>query len=133
MLLYFYARPLSMRTAQLQCKLRNYRNFDFLSFSRVILWRYNSSFWFDIVRIWEFSPLWTDFDKCHNLSKRTVKLILKRFGAFKRLVEPKNVVFNSFECKLGLFWHSWAFIPRYTRVLKWSTRAKKGPIYARTH
>jgi hypothetical protein len=29
----------------------------------------------------------------------------KRFGAFKRLVEPKNVVFNSFVCKLGLFWH----------------------------
>jgi hypothetical protein len=27
----------------------------------------------------------------------------KRFGAFKGLVEPKNVVFNSFECKLGLF------------------------------
>jgi hypothetical protein len=27
----------------------------------------------------------------------------KRFGAFKRLVEPKNVVFNSFVCKLGLF------------------------------
>jgi hypothetical protein len=27
----------------------------------------------------------------------------KRFGAFKRLVEQKNVVFNSFECKLGFF------------------------------
>jgi hypothetical protein len=35
----------------------------------------------------------------------------KRFGAFKRLVEQKNVVFNSFVCKLGLFWHSWAFKP----------------------
>jgi hypothetical protein len=33
----------------------------------------------------------------------------KRFGAFKGLVEQKNVVFNSFVCKLGLFWHSWAF------------------------
>jgi hypothetical protein len=33
----------------------------------------------------------------------------KRFGAFKGLVEQKNVVFNSFACKLGLFWHSWAF------------------------
>jgi hypothetical protein len=32
----------------------------------------------------------------------------KRFGAFKGLVEQKNV-FNSFVCKLGLFWHSWAF------------------------
>jgi hypothetical protein len=42
---------------------------------------------------------------------------LKRFGAFKGLVEQKNVVFNSFVCKLGLFWHSWA---------------KKGPIYTQT-
>jgi hypothetical protein len=30
----------------------------------------------------------------------------KRFGAFKGLVEQKNVVFNSFVCKLGLFWHA---------------------------
>jgi hypothetical protein len=36
----------------------------------------------------------------------------KRFGAFKGLVEQKNVVFNSFVCKLGLFWHSWAFKKR---------------------
>jgi hypothetical protein len=41
----------------------------------------------------------------------------KRFGAFKGLVEQKNVVFNSFVCKLGLFW---------------PTRAKKGPIYTQT-
>jgi hypothetical protein len=27
----------------------------------------------------------------------------KRFGAFKRLVEQKNVVFNSFVCQLGFF------------------------------
>jgi hypothetical protein len=33
----------------------------------------------------------------------------KRFGAFKALVEQKNVVFNWFMCKLELFWHSWAF------------------------
>jgi hypothetical protein len=33
----------------------------------------------------------------------------KGFGAFKGLVEQKNVVFNSFVCKLDLFWHSWAF------------------------
>jgi hypothetical protein len=37
----------------------------------------------------------------------------KRFGAFKGLFEPKNVVFKSFVCKLGLFWH-------------------KGPIYTQT-
>jgi hypothetical protein len=53
----------------------------------------------------------------------------KRFGAFKGLVEQKNVVFNSFVCKLGLFWHSWAF---KTLVLKWPTHAKKGPIYTET-
>jgi hypothetical protein len=44
----------------------------------------------------------------------------KRFGAFKGLVEQKNVVFNSFVCKLGLFWHLWP------------TRPKKGPIYTQT-
>jgi hypothetical protein len=33
----------------------------------------------------------------------------KRSGAIKGLVEQKNVVFNSFLCKLGLVWHSWAF------------------------
>jgi hypothetical protein len=54
----------------------------------------------------------------------------KRFGAFKGLVEQKNVVFNSFVCKLGLFWHSWA--SRFTHVLKWPTRAKKRPIYTQT-
>jgi hypothetical protein len=54
----------------------------------------------------------------------------KRFGALKGLIERKNVVFKSFVCKLGLFWQSWAF---KTLVLKWPTRAKKGPIYARTH
>jgi hypothetical protein len=53
----------------------------------------------------------------------------KRFGAFKGLVEPKNVVLNSFVCKLDLFWHVWAILKR---VLKWPTRAKKGPIYTQT-
>jgi hypothetical protein len=33
----------------------------------------------------------------------------KLFGAFKVLVEQKNVVFNSFVCKLGFLWHWWAF------------------------
>jgi hypothetical protein len=40
----------------------------------------------------------------------------KRFGAFKGLVEQKNVICNA----------------RFTRVLKWLTRAKKGPIYTET-
>jgi hypothetical protein len=33
----------------------------------------------------------------------------KRFGAFKGLVQQKNVVFNAFVCKMGSLWHSWAF------------------------
>jgi hypothetical protein len=61
----------------------------------------------------------------------------KGFGAFKGLVEQKNVVFNSFVCKLGLFWHvqqNWRLseTARFTRVLKLPTRAKKGPIYTET-
>jgi hypothetical protein len=40
----------------------------------------------------------------------------KRFGAFKGLVEQKNVVFNSFVCKLGLFWHAWAILKRVKRA-----------------
>jgi hypothetical protein len=50
----------------------------------------------------------------------------KRFGgAFKGLVEEKNVVFTSFVCKLGFFWHEWASLTRFTRVLNWPTHAKK--------
>jgi hypothetical protein len=33
----------------------------------------------------------------------------KRFGAFKVHVEQKNVIFNSFVCKLGSFWQACAF------------------------
>jgi hypothetical protein len=47
----------------------------------------------------------------------------KRFGAFKGLVEQKkNVVFNSFVCKLGLFWHEWASLKR-----EWN-ECFKGPL-----
>jgi hypothetical protein len=34
----------------------------------------------------------------------------KRFGAFKKLVEQKKVVFNSFLCKLGFFGISLALV-----------------------
>jgi hypothetical protein len=44
----------------------------------------------------------------------------KRFGAFKGLVEQKNVVFNSFVCKLGSF------------GTRGPTHAKKSPIYTQT-
>jgi hypothetical protein len=40
-------------------------------------------FLFDAVRIWEFSPVWMDFDEFDNLSKRNVKLILKIFTHLK--------------------------------------------------
>jgi hypothetical protein len=36
----------------------------------------------------------------------------KRFGAVKGLVEQKNVVVNSFVCKLCLFWHESAILKR---------------------
>jgi hypothetical protein len=32
--------------------------------------------------------------------------------AFEGLVEQKNVVFNWFVCKLGLFFHKWAIFKR---------------------
>jgi hypothetical protein len=47
----------------------------------------------------------------------------KRFGAFKGLVEQKNVVFNSFLCKLGLFLHS---------RFKIAHACQKGAIYTQT-
>jgi hypothetical protein len=71
---------------------------------------YNSEIFFfflvHTVRIWEFSPVWTDFDKCHNLSKRDVKLILKTLSDLEPLrgsSNKKKVVFKSFLCKLGFF------------------------------
>jgi hypothetical protein len=50
----------------------------------------NDFFLFDTVRIWEFSPIWTDFDKCHNLSKRNVKLILKVLSDLEPLRGSSN-------------------------------------------
>jgi hypothetical protein len=40
----------------------------------------------------------------------------KRFGAFKGLVEQKNVVFNSFVCQLGFF-GTRAKIPQFRQEL----------------
>jgi hypothetical protein len=52
--------------------------------------------------------IFSDFDKCDNLSKRNVKLILKILSDLEPLrgssnKKKKNVVFNSFLCKLGFF------------------------------
>jgi hypothetical protein len=49
-------------------------------------------FLFDTVRIWEFSPMWTDFDKCDNLSKRNVKLILKILSDLEPLRGSSNKI-----------------------------------------
>jgi hypothetical protein len=38
-------------------------------------------------------------------------------------------LFNEFVCKLGFFWHEWAF---KTLVSLTPTHAKKSPIYTRT-
>jgi hypothetical protein len=51
----------------------------------------------------------------------------KRFGAFKGLVEQKNVVFNSFMCKLGLFWHSLAFKTLVSLAFKMAHACQKRP------
>jgi hypothetical protein len=70
----------------------------------------------------EFECVNTDFDKCHNLSKQNVKLILKilsDLGPFKGLVEQKNVAFNLFVCKFG------SVGARFTRVLNWPIHPKK--------
>jgi hypothetical protein len=49
----------------------------------------------------------------------------KRFGAFKGLVEQKNVVcIQLVLVSIGLFWHSWAF--------KLTHLCQKNPIYTRT-
>jgi hypothetical protein len=47
----------------------------------------------------------------------------KRFGAFKGLVEQKNVVFNSFVCKLGFL----------ARVGHFKTRVKRAKKTQFTH
>jgi hypothetical protein len=60
---------------------------------------------FDTVRIWEFSPMRTDFDKCHNLSKRNVKLILKVLSDLEPLrgSSNKKTLYSTRSCV------NWAF------------------------
>jgi hypothetical protein len=65
-----------------------------------------------------------------QLVKTKRQAIFKDFkwfgGAFKGLFEQKNVVFNSFVCKLGFFWHSGAFL---ASVRQFKTLV---PIYTQT-
>jgi hypothetical protein len=70
--------------------------------------------------------MWTDFDKGHNLSKRNVKLILKVLSD----LEPLRGSSNKKTLYSTRSYVNWALFG--TRVLKWPTRAKKGPIYTQT-
>jgi hypothetical protein len=57
----------------------------------------------------------------------------KRFGAFKGLVEQKNVVFNSFVCKLGFFGTRGPLKRSFHSRFKLAHSCQKTPIYTRTH
>jgi hypothetical protein len=84
-------------------------------------------FLFDTVRIWEISPVWADFDKCHNLSKRNVKLIVKILGDVEPLrgSSNKKTLYSTRSCvNWAFFWNSWAF--------KLAHSCQKSPIYTRT-
>jgi hypothetical protein len=57
----------------------------------------------------------------------------KRFGAFKGLVEQKNVVFKSFVCKLGSFWHERATLKHsFNLSFKLAYSCQKNTIYTQT-
>jgi hypothetical protein len=57
----------------------------------------------------------------------------KRFGAFKGLVEQKkNVVFNSFVCKLGFFGTRGPLKRSFHSRFKLTHSYQKSPIYTRT-
>jgi hypothetical protein len=57
----------------------------------------------------------------------------KRFGAFKRLVEQKNVVFNSFLGKLAFFGTRGPLKRSFHSCFKLAHSCqKKSPIYTRT-
>jgi hypothetical protein len=56
----------------------------------------------------------------------------KRFGAFKELVEQKNVVFNSFVCKLGFFCTRGPLKRSFHSRFKLAHSCEKTPIHTRT-
>jgi hypothetical protein len=56
----------------------------------------------------------------------------KRFGAFKGLVEQKNVVFNSFLCKLGFFGTRGPLKRSFYSRFKRAHSCQKTPIYTTT-
>jgi hypothetical protein len=56
----------------------------------------------------------------------------KRFGAFKGLVEQKNVVFNSFVCQLGFFGTLGPLKRSFHSRFKLAHSCQKTSIYKRT-
>jgi hypothetical protein len=56
----------------------------------------------------------------------------KRFGAFKELVEQKNVLFNSFVCKLGFFCTRGHLKRSFHSRFKLAHSCEKTPIHTRT-
>jgi hypothetical protein len=56
----------------------------------------------------------------------------KRFGAFKGLVEQKNVVFNSFVCKFGFFGTRGPLKRSFHSRFKLVHSCQKTQIYTRT-
>jgi hypothetical protein len=56
----------------------------------------------------------------------------KRFGAFKGLVEQKNVVLNSFVCQLGFFGTRGPLKRSFHSRFKLAHSYQKNPIYTTT-
>jgi hypothetical protein len=69
--------------------IKSYSVLQLENFNQKCSWK-KIFFLFDTVGIWEFFPVWTDFDKCHNLSKRNVKLILRILSDLEPLRGPSN-------------------------------------------
>jgi hypothetical protein len=114
-----YVRQIRLKLVCIQCEVKSCQGFHVLWARVTCSFQLYIIFLLDTVRIWEFSPMWTDFDKCH-LSKRNVKLILKVLSDLEPLRGSSN--------KKTLY----STRSRFIRVLKWPTRAKKGPIYTQT-
>jgi hypothetical protein len=56
----------------------------------------------------------------------------KRFGAFKGVIEQKNVVFKSFVCQLGFFGTRGRLKRLFHSRFKLAHSCQKTPIYTRT-
>jgi hypothetical protein len=70
----------------------------------------------------------TDFNKCHNLSNRNVKVILKILSDLKPLRNSSNekTLYCVIVCVIGPFFHKWAIFKRE------SNERFKGPRVPKT-